>query len=97
MDVALALLPGLAAMGTLLLLPGLLVVHAPSRAVPFLSLAFWALTWWWLAPFDAGRLRFLHTALVGFGLLALLRLLKPLDLPLLVRTAMELMNTPRVA
>jgi hypothetical protein len=73
-------LPGLAAMGTLLLLPGLLVVRAPSRAVPFLSLAFWALTWWWLAPFDVGRQRFLHAALMGFGLLLLLRLLKPLEL-----------------
>ncbi len=77
---AVELLPGLAAMGTLLLLPGLLVVRVPARAVPFLSLAFWALTWWWLAPFDAGRQRFLHAALVGFALLALLRLLKPLDL-----------------
>ena len=73
-----ASLCGLLAFVALLLLPGLLVVRAPWPAVPFLSLSFWALSWGWL--FGASRQRFLHAALVGFLLVALLRLLKPLDL-----------------
>jgi len=78
-DVSLgASLCGLLAFVVLLLLPGLLVVHAPWPAVPFLSLSFWALSWGWL--FGASRQRFLHAALPGFLLLALLRLLKPLGL-----------------
>ncbi len=78
-DVSLgASLCGLLAFVVLLLLPGLLVVRAPWPAVPFLSLSFWALSWGWL--FGASRQRFLHAALPGFLLLALLRLLKPLGL-----------------
>src|SRR5689334_14792491 len=69
---------GLLAFAVLLLLPGLLVVRAPWPAVPFLSLSFWALSWGWL--FGASRQRFLHAALLGFLLLAALRLLKPLGL-----------------
>lgn len=67
---------GLVAFLVLLLLPGLLVVRAPWPAVPFLSLAFWALTWGWL--FGASREPFLRGALLSFLLLALLRLFKPL-------------------
>lgn len=62
---------GLAA---LLLLPGFLVVRAPWTAVPFLSLFFWIVSWWWL-PFG-GRGRFLAAALVTFTLLAVLRLVR---------------------
>src|SRR2546425_512884 len=72
-----ASLCGLLALTVLLLLPGLLV-RAPWPAVPFLSLSFWALSWGWL--FGASRQRFLHAALLGFLLLALLRLRKPLGL-----------------
>ncbi len=68
---------GLLAFVVLLLLPGLLVVRAPWPAVPFLSLAFWVLSWGWL--FGASREPFLRGALLGFFLLVLLRLLKPLD------------------
>jgi hypothetical protein len=67
---------GLLGFVVLLLLPGLLVVRAPWPAVPFLSLAFWALTWGWL--FGASREPFLRGALLSFFLLALLRLFKPL-------------------
>jgi len=73
-----ASLCGLLAFAVLLLLPGLLVVRAPWSAVPFLSLSFWALSWGFL--FGASRQGFLRAALVGFLLLALLRLLKPLGL-----------------
>lgn len=69
---------GLAALATLLLLPGLLVVRAPWTAVPFLSSGFWIVSWWWL-PHVAGRQRFLRAALLSFLLLALLRLLKPVE------------------
>lgn len=68
---------GLAAFVVLLLLPGLLVVRAPWPAVPFLSLAFWALSWGWL--FGASREPFLRGALLAFFLLAALRFFKPLD------------------
>jgi hypothetical protein len=68
---------GLGAFLVLLLLPGLLVVRAPWPAVPFLSLAFWALTWGWL--FGASREPFLRGALLSFSLLALLRLFKPFE------------------
>jgi len=64
---------GLLALAALFLLPGLLVVRAPWTAVPALSLAFWALSWWWF-PF-AARSRILTAALVVFVVLALLRLL----------------------
>lgn len=68
---------GLVAFLVLLLLPGLLVVRAPWPAVPFLSLAFWAVTWGWL--FGASREPFLRGALLSFFLLALLRLFKPIE------------------
>jgi hypothetical protein len=72
-----ASLPGLLAFVVLLLLPGLLVVRAPWPAVPFLSLAFWVLSWGWL--FGASREPFLRGALLSFFLLVLLRLFKPFD------------------
>jgi hypothetical protein len=65
---------GLVAFAVLLLLPGLLVVRAPWTAVPFLSLSFWIVSWWWGLP----RTAFLRGALIAFALLALLRLLQPL-------------------
>jgi len=70
---------GLLALAALFLLPGLLVVRAPWTAVPALSLAFWALSWWWL-PF-AARSRVLAAALVVFVVLALLRLLPKHTVP----------------
>jgi hypothetical protein len=68
---------GLLSFAVLLLLPGLLVVRAPWPAVPFLSLAFWVLSWGWLL--GASREPFLRGALLVFVLLVLLRLFKPLD------------------
>lgn len=68
---------GLAALAALLLWPGLLVVRAPWPVVPFLSVSFWLLTWWW-APRGAGRGSLLGAALLFFMLLSALRLLKPL-------------------
>lgn len=80
----------LAGMGTLLLLlllPGLLVVRAPLAAVPSLSLAFWALSCWWV-PLSGGRERFLLAVLVTSGILALLRLRELVDAPRLSRPAL---------
>ena len=54
-------------------------MRAPWTAVPALSLAFWALSWWWL-PF-AARSRVLTAALVVFVVLALLRLLPKHTVP----------------
>jgi hypothetical protein len=71
-------LSGLLALLALTLLPGVVVVRAPWWSVPFLSLGFWSLTWWWL-PADRSRLRFLLAALAAFALLALLRLLPRRD------------------
>jgi hypothetical protein len=68
---------GIMALTALLLLPGLLVVRAPGTAVPFLSAAFWMVSWWWL-PADRSRSGFLGGCLLAFGLLAASRLLKPL-------------------
>lgn len=65
---------GLLAFAALLLLPGLLVARAPWTAVPFLSLSFWIVSWWWGLP----RLALLRGALLAFSLLALLRLFQPL-------------------
>jgi hypothetical protein len=70
---------GLLALAALCLLPGLLIVRAPWMAVPALSLAFWALSWWWF-PF-AARSRVLAAALVVFVVLALLRLLPKHTVP----------------
>jgi hypothetical protein len=72
-------LPGALALAVLALLPGLVIVRAPWTAVPFLSLSFWAVTWWWL-PAHLGRGRFVLGALGGFATLAALRILKPLKL-----------------
>jgi hypothetical protein len=72
---------GLAALAGLLLWPGLLVVRAPWPAVPFLSVSFWLLTWWWL-PSGAGRSALLGAALLFFVLLSAVRLMKPLAVSL---------------
>ncbi len=66
----------LLALTALLLLPGLLVVRSPWWAVPFLSLSFWWASWAWLPPGGPGRLAFLQTSLLLFGLLLLFRLLR---------------------
>lgn len=68
------LLRALLALLTLLALPGLTVVRAPWTAVPFLSLSFWLVTWFWLDALHSTRQRFVLGALAFFGLLALLRL-----------------------
>jgi hypothetical protein len=63
----------------LLLLPGGLMLLAPWSVRPFLSAAFWIASWWWLPRLGPGRTAFLHGSLVAFGLLGLMRLLKPLE------------------
>jgi hypothetical protein len=73
-------LAGLAALLALLLLPGLLIVRSPWVYVPFLSVAFWLLTWWWLPLLGKGRLGFLQVTLALFAALAGLRLFKPIVL-----------------
>lgn len=73
----------LAAAGLLVALPGVLVVRAPWRALPLLSLAFWILSWTWLA--GGSRLRALQVLLAAFGVLAALRVLRPGPLPRLGR------------
>jgi len=60
-------------------LPGVLVVRAPWRAVPLVSLAFWVTSWWWL--FGASRTRFLHVGLAVFAALSLFRVIRPGPLP----------------
>ena len=70
-------LRGLVALLALLLWPGLVVVRSPGPVVPFLSLSFWLLSWWWV-PSGRERSSFLGAALLFFLLLSLLRLLKPL-------------------
>ena len=70
-------LRGLVALLALLLWPGLVVVRSPGAVVPFLSLSFWLLSWWWV-PSGRERSSFLASALAFFVLLSLLRLLKPL-------------------
>ena len=72
-----------AAMVALLALPGLVVVLAPWRAMPLLSLAFWVISWTWVG--GAGRTRFVHAALAAFLALALLRFLRPGPWPRLHR------------
>jgi hypothetical protein len=66
---------GVLAAAALSLLPGLLVVRAPWTAVPAPSLSLWALAAWWPLVGGLGRGRFVWSALLVFGLLALLRLL----------------------
>jgi hypothetical protein len=56
----------------------LLVVRAPWTAVPFLSVSFWIVSWWWLP--GAGRETFLRAALLVFLVTVSLRLLKRLEL-----------------
>jgi hypothetical protein len=63
----------------LVLLPGLLVVRAPWTVVPALSVAFWTLSWWWLPV--ASRAAGVRYALLGFGVLAVLRLLPRHQVP----------------
>jgi hypothetical protein len=70
--------PALLALSALLLLPGLLIVRAPWTAVPFLSLSFWIVSWWWLP--GVGRETFLRAALLVFLVTVSLRLLKRLEL-----------------
>ena len=65
----------LLALGVLAALPGIAVVRSPWRAMPLLSLSFWALSWTWLG--DASRTRWLHGTLALFAALALLRLARP--------------------
>ncbi|HEV7499271.1 MAG TPA: hypothetical protein VGQ33_04665 [Vicinamibacteria bacterium] len=69
----------LAAAGALIVLPGILVVRSPWRAMPALSLAFWVLSWTWLG--GAPRLRVLQISLLAFGTLAAFRVLRPHPLP----------------
>jgi hypothetical protein len=71
----------LAALGALLLLPGLTVVRAPWHAVPFLSLAYWVVSWSWLDALGATRRHFLVGSLLFFAALASLRLFKPWPRP----------------
>jgi hypothetical protein len=67
---------GLLALVMLLLVPGCTVVRAPWTAVPFLSLAFWTCTWWWISTEGGGREAFLRASLFVFGFLLFLRLLR---------------------
>lgn len=63
----------LAALAALLLLPGLMLVRAPWSAIPFVSLAFWLVTWGWI-PLLGSRLAFVQASLLFSGLLSALRL-----------------------
>jgi hypothetical protein len=68
-----------AAAAALVALPGVLVVRAPWRAMPLVSLAFWVTSWTWL--FGASRTRFLHVTLLAFTALALFRVVRPGPFP----------------
>ena len=68
-----------AAAAALAALPGVLVVRAPWRAVPLVSLAFWVTSWPWL--FAASRTRFLHASLAVFAALLFFRVIRPGPLP----------------
>src|SRR5262245_35650461 len=57
--------------------PGLVVVRAPWWAVPFLSAAFWIVSWWWV---PLGRAHCVLSALAAVAVLAGLRLFKPLGM-----------------
>ena len=72
------LLAALLAVAVLLLLPGGLMLLARWSVRPFLSVAFWIASWWWLPRLGPGRGAFLKGALLAFALLGLARLLKPL-------------------
>jgi hypothetical protein len=60
-----------AALVALLVLPGALLVRAPWSLTPFLSLAFWCVSAWWVPD---GRTRFLQAVLAATAVLLLLRL-----------------------
>lgn len=70
---------GMAAAVALAVLPGVLVVRSPWRAMPMLSGAFWVLTWTWAG--GGSRLRLLHVAFLAFVALAAFRVLRPHPLP----------------
>src|SRR5438874_12566498 len=72
-------LRALLAAAVLVAVPGLVLVRSPWRAMPALSVAFWVLTSTWLPHLP--RTRFLLAALFVFGMLALLRVLRPGPLP----------------
>ena len=69
----------LAAAVALAVLPGVLVVRAPWRALPLVSLAFWVTSWTW--PLGASRTRLLQVALIAFTALSLFRVMRPGPLP----------------
>jgi hypothetical protein len=88
-----------AAAAALAALPGVLVVRAPWRAVPLISLAFWVTSWWWI--FGASRTRFLQASLAVFVALSLFRVIRPGPLPrrgwaqlMIVGTAFVLAGAP---
>jgi hypothetical protein len=66
----------LSAVLVLLLLPGFTIVRAPWTAVPFLSLGYWIVSWWWLSSEGGGREAFLRASLFVFACLGLLRLVR---------------------
>jgi hypothetical protein len=68
-------LAGPLALAALTCLPGLLVVRAPFAVVPALSLAFWALSFWWPPLAGGSRGAFVWAGLVGSAVIASLRLL----------------------
>lgn len=67
------------AAAALVALPGVLVVRAPWRAMPLVSLAFWVTSWTWFL--GASRLRFLHVVLLTLAALSVFRLVRPGPLP----------------
>ena len=73
-------LAAILAVAVLLLLPGGLMLLVPWSLRPFLSLAFWIASWWWLPRLGPGRTPFLHGAILAFALLGLTRFLKPIQL-----------------
>src|SRR5436190_1162850 len=63
------------ALAALLAVPGLLVLRAPYRAMPLLSLCFWVLTWTWLGGLQRSWwLRLCLVTFAAFAVLALVRL-----------------------
>ena len=67
------------AAAALVALPGVLVVRAPWRAMPLVSLAFWVTSWTWFL--GASRLRFLHVVLMMLAALSVFRLVRPGPFP----------------
>jgi len=68
-------LTGPIALVVLALLPGLLIVRSPWWTVPFLSLGFWEVSWWWPIAGGHSRGRFLLAVLSAAGVLLIPRLL----------------------